>query len=103
MHVAHKENKKSSVRYKIMIIRPKGAKTWVGQSEIFFFFFFSSLFGLIFLSFECLIFFFLNLKQTVDFKIFGSVAKGNTTFFFYRPNGDFLYSAHVCHIPGQSW
>ena len=50
-----------------MLYCPLDAKTWVGRLEIFS----PSLFGL-------LCFF---LKPTVDFKIFGSVAKGNTTFF----------------------
>ena len=55
----------------------------------FFFFFFNSLFGLIFFNF--------------DFKIFGSVAKGNTKFFF-RPDVDTLqFYCLSTHYERRGW
>ena len=63
---------------KQVLCYPLGAKTWIGRSEIF---------GLIFFSFDYFYTFFSleNLKKkkkkkpTVNFKILGSVAKGNAT------------------------
>ena len=82
-----------------MLDRPLGAKTWVGRSEFVLIFFYELFFlpvlslWLIFLSFECFNTFFSSKKQfkkiikkpTIDFKIFGPVAKGNTTSFFLMP------------------
>ena len=70
-----------------MLHCPSGAKTWVGQSQNLFFFYWAVL--------NVIIHFFLKngnkkkksfKKPTVDFKLFGSVAKGNTTSCLLRPN-----------------
>ena len=70
-----------------------GAKTWVGRSEILFFFFpffsFSSLFGLILLSFECFYTFFCSegkqknffFKADRRFQDFGVGRKGQYNIF----------------------
>ena len=55
-----------------MLYCPLGATTWFGHSEIFFFlnfFFLNSLFGLIFLSFECFNTF-LSLEKRLNFFFF---------------------------------